>query len=148
MGLIKDGQIFYFVMNHGDNTFTNDIIDKVNKYIDEIEASKGSAVLVTIGTGSRVFSTGFDLKFWSESIINPLTSIPKMQTLLNRILTLSIPSMAIMNGHAYAGGLILALTHDFRVMAKGKSKICLSELNLGMPLPPAYVAYCHSTLPV
>ena len=65
MGLIKDGPIFYWVMNNGENTFTNDIIDKVNKYIDEIEASKGPAVLVTIGTGDTRFSTGFDLNFWS-----------------------------------------------------------------------------------
>ena len=40
------------------------------------------------------------------------------------------------------------LMHDFRVMAKGKSKICLSELALGMPLPPAYNAYCSATLPI
>ena len=79
---------------------------------------------------------------------NPLTSIPKMQLLLNRIMTLSIPSLAVLNGHAYAGGLILALAHDFRVMAKGKKRICLSELNLGLPLPPAYVAYCTATLPI
>ena len=148
MGLIKDGPIFYFVMNKGQNTFNNDVIDKVNGYVDQIEASTGPAVLVTIGTGDLMFSTGFDLKFWAEQLANPLTSIAKMQGLLNRLMTLSVPSMAVINGHAYAGGLILALTHDFRVMAKGKKRICLSELNLGLPLPPAYVAYCSSTMPI
>ena len=125
MGLIKDGPIFYFVLNKGQNTFNNDVIDKVNGYVDQIEASTGPAVLVTIGTGDLMFSTGFDLKFWAEQLANPLTSIAKMQGLLNRLMTLSVPSMAVINGHAYAGGLILALTHDFRVMAKGKKRICL-----------------------
>ena len=148
MGLIRDGPIFYFVMNKGQNVFNLVTIEKVNRYIDQIEASTGPAVLVTIGTGDMMFSTGFDLKFWAENITNPITSIPKMQALLDRIMTLSIPSFAVMNGHAYAGGLILALCHDFRIMAKGKKRICLSELNIGLPLPPAYTAYCTSTLPI
>ena len=148
MGLVKDGPIFYLVLNNGDNTFDFEVIAKVNAILDEVEASTGPAVLVTIGTGTTRFSTGFDLKFWAKELSNPLLSISNMQLLLNRFMTLPIPSMAVINGHAYAGGLILALLHDFRVMAKGKSRICLSELALGMPLPPAYNAYCHATLPI
>ena len=63
-------------------------------------------------------------------------------------MTLSIPTMAVINGHAYAGGLILALCHDFRIMASGKSKICLSEIKMGLPPPPAYNAFCLATLPI
>lgn len=148
MGLVKDGSIFYLVLNNGDNTFDFEVITKINAYLDEIDTSTGPAVLVTIGTGTTRFSTGFDLKFWAKDLSNPLVSMSKMQILLNRFMTLSIPSMAVINGHAYAGGLILALMHDFRVMAKGKSRICLSELVLGLPLPPAYNAYCLATLPI
>ena len=148
MGLIKDGPIFYLVFNNGDNTFDFEVIAKLNGYLDEVEASTGPAVLVTIGTGTTRFSTGFDLKFWAKELGNPLVSISKMQLLLNRFMTLPVPTMAVINGHAYAGGLILALVHDFRVMAKGKGRICLSELALGLPLPPAYNAYCSATLPI
>jgi len=54
--------------------------------------------------------------------------------------------MAVINGHAYAGGLIFALMHDFRIMAKGAGRLCLSELKIGLPLPPPYNAYCKATL--
>ena len=135
-------------MNDGDNLFDFDVIKRFHGFIDQIEASTGPAVLVTIGTGDKRFSTGFNLKWWAQDLKNSLVSITKLQELLNRFLTLSIPSLAVINGHAYAGGLILALTHDFRIMAKGPQRLCLSELPAGLPLPPAYTAICKSTMPI
>jgi len=78
LGLVKDGSIFYLVLNNGENTFNFEIIAKFNALLDEIEASTGPAVLVTIGTGTKRFSTGFDLKFWAKELSNPLISISSM----------------------------------------------------------------------
>ena len=64
-GLIKDGHIFYLVLNDGDNTVDFDTIRIFNKFLDEIEASEGPAVLVTIGTGTKRFSIGFNIMFWA-----------------------------------------------------------------------------------
>ena len=61
IGLIQDEEIFYIVMNNGNNMFNEESINKWHKCLDLIEATKGPAVLVTIATGDRVFSTGFDL---------------------------------------------------------------------------------------
>ena len=79
MGLVRDGQIFYLVLNdpNKDNTIDNEKIDKLNKYLDEVESSKGPAVLVTVATGSRMFSTGFDLQFWAADLSNIMSSIPR-----------------------------------------------------------------------
>jgi enoyl-CoA hydratase/carnithine racemase len=41
------------------------------------------------------------------------------------------PVVGALNGHAMAGGCILALTCDFRIMVTGKAKIALNELNIG-----------------
>ena len=38
--------------------------------LDEIEKTQGDAVLVTIGSGPKVFSSGFNLKFWAENKSN------------------------------------------------------------------------------
>ena len=53
-----------------------------------------------------------------------------------------------MHGHAYAGGIILALCHTYRAMIDKKAKACISEINLGMNLPPAMNAVCHAKLPI
>ena len=43
-----------------------------------------------------------------------------------------------MNGHSFAGGVFLGVTHDFRIMTNDKSKmVCLSEINLGFNMPKA-----------
>lgn len=41
-----------------------------------------------------------------------------------------------MNGHAFAGGLMLAMFHDYRVMNPHKGFVCLNEVDLGVPLRP------------
>ena len=47
-------------------------------------------------------------------------------------------TMSVINGHAFAGGLMLALAHDFRIMTTSpKVALCLAEINLGIPVPPA-----------
>jgi enoyl-CoA hydratase/carnithine racemase len=116
IGLIKDGTIFYLVFNKDENTFTNDVLDKLHRLLDVVENSEGAACLVTIGTGSRFYSTGFNLGFWAADFKNMVTSMSNFQRLFARMLTLNVPSLAVINGHAYAGGLLFAISHDFRIM--------------------------------
>ena len=55
--------------------------------------------------------------------------------------------MAVFNGHAFAGGLIMGLAHDFRIMTNdSKKKLCLSEINLGFNMPKGYNALVGATV--
>ena len=45
------------------------------------------------------------------------------------------PVVAALSGHAVAGGCILALTADFRVLRRGGVQIGLNEVKVGVPLP-------------
>ena len=51
-----------------------------------------------------------------------------------------IPIAAAITGHAPAGGTVLALFCDWRVAAKGDWKIGLSEVQVGLPLPPVILS--------
>jgi enoyl-CoA hydratase/carnithine racemase len=52
-----------------------------------------------------------------------------------RIFKYPRPSVAAVNGHAIAGGLITALNCDFRVAARKPVKFGLNEVPLGIPMP-------------
>ena len=65
-----------------------------------------------------------------------------------RFITLPYPTMCVINGHAFAGGLLFSLAHDYRIMtANPKAKICLSEINLGIVIDHANLALVQSTCP-
>jgi len=59
--------------------------------------------------------------------------------LYEKMLRLPKPLVAAVNGHAYAGGAVLALACDARVMAQGEFGFALNEINLGMALPPGMI---------
>lgn len=48
-----------------------------------------------------------------------------------------MPTIALMNGHAFAGGLMLAMYHDYRIFNPSRGFLCLNELDFGVPLKPA-----------
>jgi enoyl-CoA hydratase len=56
-----------------------------------------------------------------------------------RIFKYPRPTVAAVNGHAIAGGLITALDCDFRVAARKTAKFGLNEVPIGIPMPAAYV---------
>lgn len=147
IGLVKEGPIFFLVLNKpNDNTFDLKFIDQLMELLDIVENSVGAACLITIGTNAKIFSTGFDLGFWRKHVLNSMHTIAAMQPCLKKLMMLSVPTMCVMSGHAYAGGLILALAHDFRIIAP-KAKVCLSEILVGMSLGNAYAEIVYEHVP-
>ena len=70
-----------------------------------------------------------------------------MQEFLSRLIKLHLPKLCVFNGHAYAGGLLLGLCHDYIIMSDNpKAKVCLNEINLGMVPLPGYLWIAFHTL--
>jgi enoyl-CoA hydratase/carnithine racemase len=141
--LIREGDIFFLVLNKKDNTFDLDLIDKVSKYLDVVAEAKGARVLVTVGTGQKYFSTGFPV---SELFKYPFDLGINMLRMMKKLLVLPVPTMCVMNGHTMAGGFIFALCHDYRVMKSGK-QITLSEINIELPVSGSYSSLVSELLP-
>src|ERR1700759_239074 len=56
--------------------------------------------------------------------------------------------MAVINGHAFAGGLMTAMAHDYRIMNPKKGFVCLNELDFNAPLSPAMATIFRVKLPM
>lgn len=48
-----------------------------------------------------------------------------------------MPTIALVNGHAFAGGFMLSMYHDYRIFNPSRGFLCLNELDLGIHLQPA-----------
>ena len=56
--------------------------------------------------------------------------------MLGKIATFPMPTMALIDGHCYAGGLFFAIAHDFRIMRNpSRFKLCLTEMVFGIEIP-------------
>jgi enoyl-CoA hydratase/carnithine racemase len=140
MTIVKDGTIFYLVLLRQDNTFDFEFIKQLNESLEIVEKSEGPAVMVCIGVGDKIFTTGFNLPVWEkEGVITQWQSIMMMHKVFDRVLTLPVPTLAVQNGMTIAGGLLLSLVFDFRTMKdEPKNFVCLSEINIGISLSPGF----------
>jgi enoyl-CoA hydratase len=101
------------------------------------EAASASGGLVLTGDGP-MFSAGLDIKLLAEggsAYIRKL--LPALHDALRAAFTFPKPFVAAINGHALAGGCVLAAAADARVMARGAFKIGVTEILVGMPFPPS-----------
>lgn len=58
-----------------------------------------------------------------------------------------MPTVALLNGHAFAGGLMTAMMHDYRLMNPHRGYLCLNELEFGAPLTPPMASVFRQKLP-
>jgi enoyl-CoA hydratase/carnithine racemase len=102
--------------------------------IARIEAQPLRALVVT-GTGSA-FSAGVDLyRILDGGAEYVRRFLPLMEQLFRTLLVFPKPLVAAINGHAIAGGCIIAAAADHRVMAKGGARIGVPEVVVGVPFP-------------
>jgi enoyl-CoA hydratase len=102
--------------------------------MDDAAVAPVRAVIVT-GTGSS-FSAGVDLfRIVNEGAEYGRRFLPVLDGLLRAALTLPKPVVAAVNGHAIAGGCILAACCDHRIMVDGSGRIGVPELGVGVPFP-------------
>ena len=81
----------------------------------------------------KIYSNGLDLAWLLGSKDTSFVS-KSFLALLLRLLTLEIPTVALVNGHAFAGGCLFALCHDYRVMRSDRGFLCMNEILLPSPL--------------
>ena len=140
VGYVFDSPIHYIVLKRDDNKFTIPFIKEFIAVLDEIEATKGAGVVVTIGVGDRHFSTGYDMQSWLEDTSTYFPSQEILGVLLDRLIRLSLPSLCCFNGNAMAAGYFLGICHDLRTMRVGRGRICLNELLFGGSLTDGLMA--------
>ena len=111
---------------------------------DRLAELEGGQPIVLTGTGS-IFSAGVDLFRILDGGADYLAAfLPALSRTIERLFSMPQPIVAAVNGHAIAGGCILAAAADRRAMADGSGRIGVPELLVGVPFPTAILEVLRS----
>jgi enoyl-CoA hydratase/carnithine racemase len=132
-------------MDHDDNRLHPALLDAFESVLDAIETDEGAGALVVTGTG-KFFSNGLDLEHMASNPEDAETILARVHALFARLLGLEVPTVAAINGHAFAAGAMLALAFDQAVMREDRGFFCLPEADLGLPFTPGMNALITARL--
>jgi len=109
---------------------------------DCLEAEFSDCAAVLTGSGA-VFTAGLDFDhhfplFAQRSLKEIDAWFDAYRATNLRLFTYPRPTVAAINGHAYAGGLITALDCDHRIAGEGPLQFSLNEVPIGIPMPAVY----------
>lgn len=109
---------------------------------DRLEKEFGDCAVVLTGSG-KVFSAGLDLDhhfaMYARRNLEEIDDWFAAYRATNlRLLTYPRPTVAAINGHAYAGGFITAINCDHRIAVNGALQFALNEVPIGIPMPAVY----------
>jgi len=130
--LTKNGSIWTVDLGSDENRFSPAWIDSLNVILDQVTASDEPAALLTTGSG-KFYSNGLDLDWVGAHPEEFGAYVARVQDLFARMLTLPVPTVAAVNGHAFGAGAMLAIAHDYRVMRTERGYFCFPEVDIDIP---------------
>ena len=114
------------------NALTIPMLEALSAHLETIEREGARGVLLT-AEGTRAFCTGADINAWGG--LSPAEFarhwVRGGHRIFDRLARLACPSIAVLQGHAFGGGLELASACDIRVMAPGAT-LALPETGVGI----------------
>jgi len=122
-----------------------ELLDALLRELDGV-ADDVRALILT-GTGS-IFSAGVDLfRLTQEGADYVRRFLPLLSRFVRTLFTFPRPVVAAVNGHAIAGGCVIVLACDVRLMAEGTGRIGVPELLVGVPFPTAPLEVVRFAVP-
>ncbi len=148
----RDGDVFLLTMSAGENRWNTTFTRAFDAALDEVDKSSGPAALVTVSADRKFFSNGLDLEWVTSRGEHPggdrKAFNSEVMALFARLITLPIPTVCALNGHAFGAGLMIALCHDTRVMNAERGFLCANEVELGFAIPEPELALFRHKIPM
>ena len=116
-----------------DNRLTPSFNKALLLSLDIVEHRLPKGIVITTSSIPKFFSNGLD---YENAIRDPNFFKDSLAPLWHRLISYPMPTVALINGHAFGGGFMTAVMHDYRIMNPHKGFLCLNELDFGAGLTP------------
>lgn len=133
---IEDGIIIATMAYGKNNAITLELLRQIKDIVKRVNTQDDIKGLVLTGSG-KTFSSGFDLPVFLgfKDIQEAVDFYIDEEDCMLELFTCKKPVVAAINGSAVAGGMILSMACDWRIMKNHpKLKIGMSEIKIGVPL--------------
>jgi enoyl-CoA hydratase len=133
--LLRDGPVAELRLDNPAkmNAFTVEMLAQLADHLVVIERDPGLLAMMLTAAGDKAFCTGADINGWGDLSPSAFARhwVRDGHRIFDRLARLSKPTVAVLNGHAFGGGLELAAACDIRVMAP-KASLALPEAGVGI----------------
>jgi enoyl-CoA hydratase/carnithine racemase len=118
------------------NALNLEFVNRLSEVFEKAKNDPNVHGLVLVSSNEKFFCIGFDIPGLYELDQEDFTCFYRaFNNMCLELYTLPKPTTAAITGHATAGGCILALCCDYRLIAGGKKLMGLNEIKLGVPVP-------------
>jgi enoyl-CoA hydratase/carnithine racemase len=143
----NDGLLVVTMARGKANALNAAMVEELNRAIEGAASGEAVRGVVLASDRPKVFSGGFDVMEVFEYDREAMTDFfGRFIDLYEGMMRLPKPVVAAINGHAFAGGAVMALAADKRVMAEGNFGFALNEINLGLALQPGMIRMAISAI--
>jgi len=134
----RDGNLAILTLARGKaNALNYAMIEELCGAVAAVAADDSVRGLVLASGRPRFFSSGFDIREVFGYDRDGMTAFfGRFIDLYESLYRFPKPVVAALSGHTFAGGAILAIACDFRIMAEGDFGFALNEINLGLAFSP------------
>jgi enoyl-CoA hydratase len=131
----QDGIAIMYLNKPPVNAIDRRLVDDGMNGLLKLSADKDIRALIITGSG-KCFSAGLDLKVAPYySLSEQRQMVEELNNIVLKLYGFPIPTVAAVNGHAIAGGFILAISCDYRIGTTAECKIGVTESRVGIPFP-------------
>jgi enoyl-CoA hydratase/carnithine racemase len=144
----RQGNVHVLDLGADANLIDPAFVSGLHGALDAVEAASAGAAALVVTARGKFFSNGLDVAALGRLDADALRQFNReIARAFGRLVVLPVPTAAAVNGHAFAGGAIVALCCDYRVQRADRGWICLSEVDARVPIGRGPMALIRAKLP-
>jgi enoyl-CoA hydratase/carnithine racemase len=137
----NDEGLLVITMKRGKaNAINSAMVEEMSAALEVARGDEAVRAVVLASDRAKFFSGGFDVaEVFAYDRETMAEFFGRFIDLYEGLMKLPKPVVGAISGHAFAGGAVLALACDARVLAEGDFGFALNEVNIGLVVPPGMI---------